>query len=262
MQLTSDEGKSDEQRRLDYIEAAEIKQIIGDLKGAAELFKKASLTVKGKKDFESLYRAAVLNIEMAFFREAEADLRAILTFSDDIQLRIKSNIQNARIEKFNGNIENARQIMTEILSSSVYIPPEAVYFASELFSDEEIKKLTASDSLIKPSEEYLAISRMLNPETVFGSFEDYTSPDEKEESIEDSENLNAAGIQLGSFSVKENAADLKKTLENAGYVSSIKVKIVNGKQYFSVTVSVPEDKSVQKMIIELKEKGFEGYPVY
>ena len=277
-ELLDDSDKSDEQRRMDYIEAAEIKQLTGDIGEAAELFKKASLTVKGQKDFVSLYRAAVLNIEMASYRAAEADLRAILTFSDDYRLRVLANVQNARIDRLNGRFENAKAIMTEIFESSDYIPAEAIYFSGILFSQEDFYNLTSGLDIT--AEDYLSYSPMLTPENVFGTFKDYEDAATETQTTvntvntveidnstaatqtEDSTQTYAAGIQLGSFSVKENAEDLKKTLKNVEYESIIKMKNVNGKDYYTVVVPVENVSSIQQLIIELKEKGFEGYPVY
>jgi|GEM_PF-5049264 len=263
--LLLDGSKNDEQRRLDYIEAAEIKQLTGDLKGAAVLFKKASLTVKGKKDFISLYRATVLNIEMAFFREAEADLRAILTFSNDAELRIKSTILSARLKKNDGAADEARAIMISIFSSSEPIPNEAFHFASEIFDDAEFSELCSHASANGWSDRYLKLKPLITPEIVFGKYNGgfiIAEPaDALSEESSNSEAL-AASIQLGSFSVRENAEDLQKTVNESGWAAEVRNKTVNDREYFTVVVPISKGKAVQQIIIELKEKGFEGYPVY
>ncbi|MDC7227191.1 MAG: SPOR domain-containing protein [Spirochaetales bacterium] len=261
-ELLSDSSIDENKLRLNYIEAAEIKQMTGDLKGAAELFKKASLVVKGKKDFESLYKAAVLNIEMAAFRNAEADLRAILTFSDDAQLRIRSTVLTARLKKHQGSIEEAQEVIRSLFKTSDYIPAEALYFAADIFSNDELTELTSIAEKNSWSLDYSVIKPLITPEILFSNFENIS--DKSDVSNDDSPNIEtvAAAIQLGSFSKRDNAEDLKKSVDSSGYTTEIRLKNVNGNDYFSVVVLLPSGKDLQALIIELKEKGYEGYPVY
>ena len=281
--LLSAPDLSDAEARANYIEAAEIRQLTGDLAGAAELFKKASLAEKGRKDFRSLYRAAVIRVETADYRTAEADLRAITTFSDDLTLRIKAMILGSRIKMHQGFSDEARSIMTDILRNNMELPSEAYMWASELCRSEGsggaaegLRKLCIEKD-VEGKAEYAEAVRMPSPETVFGLLAAggaaEVSPDTgaaeamtAAESTEDqAEEVPAAAenlvIQIGSFSRHENAEDLKITIGKEGYAAEIRKKTVDGREYSVVVVPVEPGK-LQQTIISLKEKGFEGYPLY
>ncbi len=281
---TLDKTDNQEEKHTILVNTAEVLQATGDLNGAAELFKKASLAVKGSKDFESLYRSAVLNVETAFFREAEADLRAIMIFCEDTEIKLKAAVLTARIKNINGETDEAKSIMTDILQSSRrFLPREAILFARELFTEEELEKIFGAASPVDFTNPYAAVAPLITPESVFGgtsrsggTAENSAAVPNKpaaegektaekaieKTSVEPDAKSAAAAIQLGSFSVKDNAVDLQKHLTEAGYAAEIRSKDVNGKTYYTVTIPVDDGADIQVLLIKLKEKGFEGYPVY
>lgn len=269
--LQDSETLSDVQLHENYVAAAEIKQATGDLSGAAELFKKASFAVYGKKDFLSLYRSAVLNVEMALYKEAEADLRAVLMFSDEPELRIKATLLTARLKSAQGDIEEAQAILINIFQLE-NIPAEAAVWAAGFYEkNKNTYNLSELGMLLKNNEinnsNILAeLAPLITPEIVFGNggsskIDDIKTEDKNPETIiEDAEQ--SAAVQLGSFSKKENAEDLVSSVTESGIDAVIKTKTVNGKNYYAVIVPLDESRNLQSLIIELKEKGYEGYPVY
>lgn len=271
--LNQTENLTQEEIHARLIMTAEIRQVTGDLSGAAEYFKQASLIIKGNKDFISLYRAAVLYVEMAYYRKAEADLRAILTFSDNEELRIKAYILTARIKSLQDSIDEAYAIILNIFQSSDYIPDEAYVWGLEFYShNNTVIDMTELKTFLDNANNvygYKDIPGIPTPELVFGvgSSDIYFTGTALSNTppvmlTEKPEHEVSAAIQLGSFSMKENAEDLVRSVGIHGYKAFIKSKIVNEKEYFAVTVPIDESKNVQNLIIELKEKGFEGYPVY
>ena len=256
-QLLNNDYRDDRTRRAALIEAAEIRQITGDLTSAAELFEQASLAVKGQKDFYSLYRAAVLNTEMANYRKAEADLRAIILFSDDSSLRLKASVLTVRIKLNQGDDDEALELLGSIMELYPELPSAAAYYAAGTsaaadYDEASLARIAA----------YIGEKSLLTPELVFGGYEPQAAVAAKEPVPEADENLTAAGVQLGSFSQNENAEEMKKVIIKLGYDAEVREKNVNDRSYFSVVVPVAEDQSIQELLIELKEKGYEGYPVY
>ena len=297
---------SDEEFRLRLVEAAVIRELSGDLSSAAELYKRASLAVKGRKDFGSLYKAASLRVEIGDYRAAAADIRAVSTFADDIMLRLKALVLSSRLESAMGRTDEAIRIMSDLLSSGGEFPQETLYWAAELKETaegsggyESFKKLLA-DGGEKFRAVYDGIKKMPMPERVFGLHADagsgssdgtegggnYSMPPTAVDTADkapvpvqpgdtvtaaDTETATAApepgseeavvAIQIGSFSHPENAADLQKTVARGGFAAEVRKKTVNGKVYSVVVIPVAQ-KDLQTTIISLKERGYEGYPLY
>ena len=69
-------------------------------------------------------------------------------------------------------------------------------------------------------------------------------------------------IQTGSFTVRENAVYAASDLRSEGFVAAIEEKVVNEVLYYRVLVPLESGDLPNRKIIELKEAGFEGYPIY
>ena len=279
--LLSDIASLTEKEQKDrYITLAELYRISGDLENASEYFKKASLTVKGGKDFEALYKSAVLNVEMAFYREAEAQLRALSTFCDDINLRIKAAVLTARIKALLDFKDAAYSLLLDVIKSGNELPAEAVHYALDFYNQNSatmnLEELETFLSGLSPSDKtYTEVKKIITPEYLLGKLppaaslitstetEAETGSTFDETADNGDEKKQIIFIQLGSFSVKENAEDLLKTVKNKGWDRAvIKEKTVNGKKYFAVAIPADEEENVQNLVITLKEDGLEGYPVY
>jgi len=66
-------------------------------------------------------------------------------------------------------------------------------------------------------------------------------------------------LQTGLFSKEANAHAQSDALRKAGFTATISRKLVNGTEYWVVTV--PAGENTNKTIQELKKAGFESYPV-
>lgn len=69
-------------------------------------------------------------------------------------------------------------------------------------------------------------------------------------------------IQTGSFRDAENAAYMRRELEREGFTAMVVQANVGGRLYYRVLVPVAFGESEQEVLLKLKEKGFEGNPVY
>jgi tetratricopeptide (TPR) repeat protein len=67
-------------------------------------------------------------------------------------------------------------------------------------------------------------------------------------------------LQIGLFGREENALAMADRLKNAGFTPDVSPRAINGAAYFAVTVNAPGD--VNAMILRLKDRGFESFPVY
>lgn len=275
--LQNTEKLSQKETKNKYIKAAQVKETIGYLTEAAELYKKASLVVSGKKDFLALYKAAVLNTEMAFYEQAKTDVKAILLFSDDKNLRIKATILESKINLLTGNYKNAFNTMGSIIKSGDNLPEEFFTLAVQIL--EKAKQLNYNTKDFAKRYEILEIKNQIPktttikplkmPETIFNNTQTIKpnnktteTPTTKPTPEKNNDNTIASGIQVGSFSVKDNANELKNALQKENFKVSITEKTINKKKYFSVIVEVDKKENLQNIMIGLKEKGYEGYPIY
>jgi len=69
----------------------------------------------------------------------------------------------------------------------------------------------------------------------------------------------AVVLQTGLFSKEANAHAQSDALRKAGFTAAISRKLVNGTEYWAVTV--PAGQNTNKTIQELKKAGFDSYPV-
>jgi len=72
----------------------------------------------------------------------------------------------------------------------------------------------------------------------------------------------STAIQTGSFRDAENARYMQRTLEEEGFTALVTQAQVGEAIYYRVLVPIPFGESEERIILQLKEKGFEGYPVY
>jgi hypothetical protein len=70
----------------------------------------------------------------------------------------------------------------------------------------------------------------------------------------------AKALQTGLFSRDANAQAHSERLKSAGFSSAVSRRMVNGAEYWVVTV--PPGQDVNKTIMELKNAGFESFPVF
>jgi cell division septation protein DedD len=66
-------------------------------------------------------------------------------------------------------------------------------------------------------------------------------------------------LQTGLFSKEANARAQSEALRKAGFTASISRKLVNGAEYWAVTV--PEGQDQRKTTADLKKAGFDSFPV-
>lgn len=272
--LEKSETAEGQVRRDLLLDAAAIKSAAGEISEAAELFEKASFAVYGEKDFDALYKAAVLYIETADYKKAEALIRAISTFSSDSTLRIKASILNSRIMKLSDRIDESNEIIKDLLNSLEEYPPELIYWANEFyerFSDELDLSYIKKNLLNEADKKYIGSNRIITPEFMINSpdvtFSIKSTTENADAATNSSEETEAyqnkpAFIQLGSFKRKENADDMLKNVIARGFNAELKSKTVNGTEYIAVVVPVDDPDNIQNFYIKLKEAGFEGYPVY
>ncbi len=77
-----------------------------------------------------------------------------------------------------------------------------------------------------------------------------------------SENTEHFYIQTGSFRNHENADYMRRDLQKLGFSAFVDAQNIEGTLYYKVLIDAKKQAAVQKIILRLKDKGFEGYPLY
>lgn len=68
------------------------------------------------------------------------------------------------------------------------------------------------------------------------------------------------GVQVGSFKSMENARDMRREMSSAGFTAEI--VDAPDSEFHRVIIAVPEGTDPQRLLIRLKEEGFEGFLVF
>src|SRR6056297_797392 len=76
------------------------------------------------------------------------------------------------------------------------------------------------------------------------------------------ESTKSRAIQTGSFQDAENAHYMQQELENQGFTAMVVHAEVQGNTYYRVLVPIAYGSTEEELVLQLKEKGFEGYPIY
>jgi hypothetical protein len=70
----------------------------------------------------------------------------------------------------------------------------------------------------------------------------------------------AAALQVGLYGREENARLMAERLENAGFTPSLRIRKLEDRSYWAVTVPAGEDGNA--VMMRLKDRGFESFPLF
>ena len=267
---------------------AELQEITGDLLSAQKGYVNASFVVPGNKDFESLLSSARLLVEMGEYRDAEAQARGMVETAKDTKVTGAALVILSRIyaatEREQKAVETAIRSMEDPQN-----PPsvEMLYWAVELGRrvDNVPLESTALAVLETEYEGSLELALVSGDITAvpavanlfsFGldasSGDNTTRPgidleavdetDVETENIDETPGPAFLDIQTGSFLVKENAEYALQDLETEGFQAIVRERLIGEKLYYRVVVPDVPAETVQNVLVQLKERGFEGYPLY
>jgi hypothetical protein len=252
---------------------AEIEELAGNPVSSQQFYQDASFAVPGSKDFESLLRSALLLLDLGEYRTAEAQSRAIIDTCREEDVKNRAIILLSRIYYMTDREQEALDFfyMDEEWQKKPY-PPEGLLWIFELSKRLKVSDLSAIAleelaarypdslelSLISGDAEYLPSPSTFI--TLADGAESKTVP--PQESTNPIEEATAISIQTGSFSVKENAEYATADLKAEGFDTRIVERIINDKTFYRVIVPDVELDNLQEILLQLKEKGFEGFPLY
>ena len=287
--------QSGDQRHRLLLDMARLEEQQHKLQSAQLHYQSAAFAPSGAPDFQALFMSALLLIEFADYDQALLQCRHVLRESSTTHLQLQARLQEARIlhlqEEHAEAIESLELLYTERKNLSVEILYGMYSLYTLIAADSpaestraaEISRLIEQQYPESPENSLLQkkIRRSPTPETALGiattetitKATDRTEEADKaaeaaesDEIVSDTESPDpepkSRAIQTGSFRDAENAHYMQQELEKQGFTAMVAQAVVNGTTFFRVLVPIAYGQTEQQIVLQLKEKGFEGYPVY
>ncbi|MBN1686143.1 MAG: SPOR domain-containing protein [Spirochaetales bacterium] len=268
---------NDTQMRHDmYVTLADIEEITGNLVTAQRYYQSASLAVPGKKDFQSLLSSAMLLFETGNYRGAEAQATVIMETCTVERIVQDAKVLLSRVYFASEREQKALQVATGLMNDkNESLDTAALLWIAELaaFMDKPELSAKAADLLLSEYPEspeaqvFTGTVRRLPSFSVFIGRRQETVSGPSVQSTPASEPVEAEkvavlSVQTGSYSIRENAEYALKDLQAEGFSAEIRERAVGETVYHRVLIPDIEADEVERVILELKEKGFEGFRVY
>lgn len=291
-----------DQRYTVLLKLAHVEESLGKLESAQTHYQAASSVRSGSWDYRAMFSSAMLLLELGNYSLAELQLARIRDKAVSEGLVQSATVQTARLAALRGDLRQAERIVSEIIAahSGKLLSPRDHYLLYTLCIrlDMHEEAGAVKQDLVKsyprsPEAGMVQglVDRAPSTEHAFGLLRLPSSAEKTESpaagaapdagaagtSVEstsdnqysDDESAEASaskqkvrGIQAGSFRDAENAEYMAVELEKKGFETRIEEALISGTVYHRVVVPIPEEGASQKIILELKEEGFEGYPIY
>jgi tetratricopeptide (TPR) repeat protein len=268
--------EKDQERYRLLLDMARIEEQTGRLEMAQLHYQSAAFAPPGSRDYRALYQSMLILIDLGDLTQAMLQARQIAEDSSDPELIPRAKVQQARILQLQGKENEALDVAASLIQSMENLPADVLYNVWLLYRSiedhgegeagtaEEVRQIL--EEKFPDSPEYgMILGRVGAVPTVETSLGlRLPEPDSKGEtrSGEVSESAASRAIQTGSFRDAENAAYMSRELEREGFTSVVVQADVGGRLYYRVLVPVAFGESEQELLLRLKEKGFEGNPVY
>jgi tetratricopeptide (TPR) repeat protein len=280
----------DAERHTLLLDMARLEEQTGRLQKAQLHYQSAVFTGQLTRDYRALFHSMLILIELGDYEYAMVQAQHIIGNSEDGGLRRQATAQKARIQQLEGKQVEALQTAQQLYNERKSLPADVLYSLWILYrsvpgeSDYSSYAVAVEAELSErfpDSPEYGLITRENSPaltvENALGLRSVVTTNSEAEvprDGLDSSGPQNSTNaerppelekstaIQTGSFRDAENARYMQRTLEEEGFTALVTQAKVGEAIYYRVLVPIPFGGSEERIILELKEKGFEGYPVY
>ena len=262
-------------------------ELTGDIDAAAEFY---ALAAEGLSTTLQLNRASIL-IEEGLFSEAETLLSGLLSGAEDPEAMARTlallgdlRVIEQRFDEAEEYFRRALETVTEMQTSSssatplsatllsatplprillglyeTYIGMGAPQRAQEVLDRMKTEHALAPEYLLAARSD--AVVYAPTPvKTILVSVVGETVLLPSQNQVQAGQHRGATLIQMGSFSVLDNAQHMVAELEQAGFQARIREADVRGGLFYRVVLSeAVAEEHVQRTLIQLKEKGFEGF---
>ncbi len=254
-------------RKILYNSIAQMYELSSDLHNAQVYYQKSALLFLDGIDAHMLLKSAEILILEGNLYLAESQLNEISSISLDQNI-----LEKAHNLKTILNILNAKNDSDSILEYS--ITPESLYISyliaksnSKSIEMNRIKKQIIENFKTSPEAGLISNKFEELPDilTVFGLLKQYSDFQITSTIKDDIKKTNLSHnfmIQTGSFRDQENAHYLSKDLQDSGFFTTIEEQTINNIKYYKVILYLASAEEIEKTLLKLKNKGFDGFPIY
>ncbi len=250
---------------------------LGDLAAAQRYYRDASFALPGEKDFDSLLESALLSFELGEYRNAEAQARVIVETGKDRRLIGAAEVLLSRVYFATDRDSAALRLLTDpdgeprtdlgaaglywlFRLSLLMNDPRAAESAAELLRS--VYPLSLEAAIADGDAARLPTASVVFEAVSEVRREKASTSGSSASTVASSVETSAISIQTGSFTVRENAEYAAADLRAEGFDAAIEERTIGGTLYYRVVVPGVKRSDIADEILRLKEKGFEGFPLY
>jgi tetratricopeptide (TPR) repeat protein len=272
---------SPEKRHDALVSLARLRQLSGDIEGAAKNWLEAAAAVKGQVDDDALLACAYCLAAMGEWDRARMALEPLLIKSSRARFLYTSinaisteNVSalgeiavNPEYAAYKNEIyfllwKTLREIKKDISSAEIWRQRLVAEFPQT--PEGRLAAGGAANVSIKPSPFWLligggALSLEGKTAAVTQSPAAAVSAAQTAVPVSQSSAVSQTRLQTGLFGKQANAQAQAASLRQAGFSPSIEQRIINSGEMWAVTVQAGAD--TNRVIRELREAGFESFPI-
>jgi len=243
-------------------------ELTGDIRNAQKAYEQGADVAGSGTDYGLLLKSALMLQYMGEYKRSELQILRSLHKTNNDKTIETCYLLLARVYRLTGDKEGYDEVVKEISKSK---RPEILYFLNKSLEGEPD---TSPENLLQKGE----LTLLPDVENAFGLLNgDQGGPAEivSKEETETEVNVKIAGkntetaaednmffIQTGSFRNRDNAEYMCRDLEKLGFLTEISDQTISDNLYHKVYIKAKSAEDVPKLILKLKDAGYEGYPVY
>jgi tetratricopeptide (TPR) repeat protein len=247
------------------IRQARLLQLTGNLEEAAKAWSEAAFADKERQNDTALLEEAFCFFALGELEKSETGAKTVILTTKDKAVQFRAKYLLAQIDAFRSDDLSS---LIELSGDADYAPfKPAIYYTLWKFSGADRYKTRLLSEYPSSPEAFMLkepASVMIFPSPLWVFF-----PGRNRITLETAGDSQApaavvrspSAVQTGLFGREENAKAMTERLKSAGFNASITRRIANdGAAYWVVTV--PAGSDINRTISQLKEKGFDSFPVF
>jgi hypothetical protein len=247
------------------VRIAKLNQLSGNKEKAAQAWYDAAYTDKSKRDDAALLNACRIYIALGEYEKAESGARTIVLSNPGEAILAQARLLQAQLEAFK---KDDPQPLIPLAADPTYATqrPEIYYTLWQISGSSSWKNKLLSEYPQSPESRMAsgAIAQASTPQWLLFHGRDSLSqtavPVAVAAPVNTASSSSEGILQAGLFGREANAQAMAERLKQAGFQPQVARRNVNDSEYWAVMV--PAGANINTTIMQLKNAGFESFPVF